>query len=421
MAQNNGNLVRRNIFFQSLDSGIFMSGIVFFNQMTIMIVFIQQLYDSALIVSLVPALFMIGYNIPGLFTTGFAERSAFRKKFIALGGFIQRLFVLCMVLSVFLLPFVGPRATALIVLFFYLGFSFMGGVYNPAWIDFCAKTIPVNYRARTNAARSLIGGLGGIAAPLLIDYLLNNFSFPGNYQLTIFCGFLLLFLSFSAFLMIRETEPSPPVAHKSFGKFLRSLGEVLKKDRNFVRFLLTQILLSVSECGAAFYAFFATKYLFVRTAWVVWYTLWYNVGFGLSGIALGFIGDKLGNLNVLRIGAFGCFLGLLLVILFPNPATISIVFIIVGINYNARLNSFQVFITEFGDDQSRIRYSALATSIGASAFGLMPLVGGILLDVFHVDFVALFVVGAVCALLAFVSYLFFVKDPRSYKAPVHNA
>ena len=103
MVQNNKSLVRRNIFFQSLDSGIFMSGIVFFNQMTIMIVFIQQLFDSALIVSLVPALFMIGYNIPGLFTTGFAERAAFRKKFIALGGFIQRMFVLCMVLSVFLI------------------------------------------------------------------------------------------------------------------------------------------------------------------------------------------------------------------------------------------------------------------------------------------------------------------------------
>ncbi len=421
MAKKYPALVRRNILFQSLDSGIFMAGVVFFNQMTIMVVFIQQLFDSPIIVSLVPALFMIGYNIPGLFTTGIAERSAFRKKFIATGGFIQRMFVLCMALSVFLLPVIGPRATAVVVLFFYLGFSFMGGVYNPAWIDFCAKTIPVDRRARTNAWRSFIGGAGGIAAPLLIDYLLRNFSFPGNYQLTIFFGFLLLFLSFSAFLSIQETEPSPPVARKSLRNFLRSLREVLKKDRNFVRFLVTQVLLSVSESGAALYAYFARKYLAVGTDAIVLYTFLYNLSFLLSGFALGYIGDKLGNLNVLRIGAFGSFLGLLLVILFPQPFTVAVVFFIVGINFNARLNSFQVFITEFGDDQSRIRYSALATSLSAASFGLMPLLGGIMLDVFHLDFMVLFVVGAVCALLAFFSFVFFVKDPRTYKAPTYDA
>jgi MFS family permease len=325
------------------------------------------------------------------------------------------------VLSVFLLPAVGPRATALIVLFFYFGFSAMGGVYNPAWLDFCAKTIPVGYRARTNAFRSAIAGVGGIAAPLLIDYLLRNFPFPGNYQLTILFGFLLLFLSFSAFLSIRETEPSPPVPRKSLGAFLKSLGVVLKRDRNFVRFLVTQVVLSVSECGAALYSYYASKDLSAGTDAIVLYTFLYNLGFLLSGFALGYIGDKFGNLNVLRIGALGCFAGLVLVVLFPQTLTVAVVYFIVGINFNARLNSFQVIITEFGDGRSRIRYSTLATAIGGASFGLMPLVGGVLLDVCGVSFTALFVVGAAFSLAAFFSFLFVVKDPRRHPSPALDA
>jgi MFS family permease len=128
---------------------------------------------------------------------------------------------------------------------------------------------------------------------------------------------------------------------------------------------------------------------------------------------IGFIGDKFGNLQVLRIGAFGTFLALVLAIVFPTPFTLYIIFLLVGINFNARLNSFQVFITEFGDEKSRIRYFTLATAIGAASFGLMPLVGGILLETFKVSFSVLFVIGAVCAFLAFLSYLFIVKDPRN--------
>ena len=411
--QQNISLDRRNIFFQSADSGVFMSGLVFFHQMTILVAFIQKLFDSAIVVSLVPAILFIGYNLPGLFTTRLAERRPFRKPFIVVFGFIQRMCILGLVLSIFLLDRLGPHLTAVLVLICYSGFAFMGGVYNPAWIDFCAKTIPLNFRARTNAFRSLIAGVGGILAPLLISVLLTGFAFPFNYQATIFIGFVLLFVSFTSFLMIKEQNPSPPVRLKRFGEYMASLNKVLKSDANFARFLLSQVLLSVSECGAALYTYYAISRFGVGDEAVVLYTLFYNLSFLVSGFILGFIGDKFGNLQVLRIGALGSFLALLLAIIFPSPVILFVIFALVGININARLNSFQVFITEFGDDKNRIRYSSLATAIGAASFGLMPLLGGILRETFQVSFAALFIIGAVFALLAFLSFVFLVKDPRN--------
>jgi Na+/melibiose symporter-like transporter len=304
------------------------------------------------------------------------------------------------------------------ILLFYFGFAASGGLYSPAWIDFCAKTIPVTYRARTNAFRIMIAGAGGIVAPVLIIFFLRRFSFPLNYQLNILVGFILLFVSYGCFLMIRETTPSPLVRIKSLRSYFGSLLTVLRGNRNFVFFLITQVMLSVSECGAAFFTYYAIRQFSVGESTVVLYTLLLNLSYLGFGFVLGFLGDKLGNLQVLRIGALGTFLALVLVIVFPMPFTIYVVFVLVGINFNARLNSFQVFVTEFGDEKSRIRYTTLATAIGAASFGLMPLLGGILRETAGVSFQALFVVGAVFAFLAFLSFMFIVKDPRHCRSDI---
>jgi MFS family permease len=191
---------------------------------------------------------------------------------------------------------------------------------------------------------------------------------------------------------------------------------VLKSDKNFVRFLLVQVVLSVSECGASFFTYYAIRQLGAGDNEIVWYTIILNASILGSGFLLWFIGKKTGNLNVIRLGAAGSCLALLLVFFFPSPVTICVVFALVGLNFNARLNSFQVFITEFGDDQTRIRYTTLGTAIGAASFGLMPLVGGILLSTTRLSYPLLFAGSAVFAFAAFLGFLFLVKEPRRGQA-----
>ena len=77
----NNQFIKRNILFQSLDSGVFMMGQVFFHQMTIMVAFIKYLYNSPLLVGLLPFCLSFGFNLPGLFTTRIAEKYPIRKKF----------------------------------------------------------------------------------------------------------------------------------------------------------------------------------------------------------------------------------------------------------------------------------------------------------------------------------------------------
>jgi MFS family permease len=415
MKVKNNLLIRRNILFQSLDSGIFMMGMVFFHQMTIMVAFIKNLYDSPLIIGLIPALLVIGFNLPGLIATHLAERHVIRKKFIRVFGALQRLSILFMALSTFLLKPFGPYVTVTFVLVFYFGFSFFGGIGTPAWLDFSAKTIPVNYRARTNSLRALLAGTGGILLPLLINYFLTEYEYPDNYRLCFLSGFILLIISFACFLAIKETDKSPIIPKRRFKLYMGSLIDILKRDKNFRRFLLTQSVLSVSECGPAFYAFYALDLLKVNDSTVVIYTLMFNIGLSLFGIINGFIGDKAGNLKVLQIGAFSTLVSLILVIFWPTHFVFFIIFFLAGVSYNARLNSFQVFITEFGNDEDRIRYSALSSTISATLFGLSPLLGGIILSIKLISYTLLFSIGAICSAAALLLFLFFVKDPRFIK------
>jgi len=303
-------------------------------------------------------------------------------------------------------------------LFFYFGFAFFGGVGTPAWLDFSAKTIPVTFRARTNALRALIAGTGGIFFPLLIDYFLSSYDFPGNYRLSFFSGFFFLSVSFVCFLLIRETTVSPVVPRKPFTHYFSSLLVILRRDKNFVRFLGTQIVLSISECGAAFFTYYALERLGINDSTVVFYTFLLNLSFLGSGLLLGFIGDKAGNLRVLQIGAATTLLSVALALFWPTNFTFFIIFLLVGVTTNARLNASQVFITEFGDEKDRIRYSAISTTVSATLFGVMPLAGGIILSAGLLDYNGLFAIGILSAVVSLCGFLFMVKDPRF--APEHG-
>jgi len=410
-------LDKRNITLQILDPGFFMTGLVFFHQMTIMVALIKKLHDSPLLIGMIPGLLLVGYNLPGIFFSRIAERFPIRKKFIGFIGFFQRLFILGMGLSLSLLPKIGSYPTAILVLSLYLGFSFMGGMYSPAWLDFCAKTIPLNYRARTNAFRSILAGIGGILAPLLITGYFTNNPFPMDYQKSIVTGFVFLLISFSAFISIKEVNPSPAVRKKNTRDYFRSLGKVLKEDRNFTRYLVSAGVLSLSECGAGFFVYFGLDRFALQDSDIVTLTLLFNISILGSGFLLGYLGDKWGNLRVIQIGALGYIVTLAGILFFPTPLTLKIVFLFMGMINNARLNCFQVLITEFGNDKNRIRYTTLGNAIAVVSFGVSPFIGGVLLDKFHISFTALFGFSLLASIAGFLLLWRWVKDPRFTQAP----
>ena len=402
-----------NVFFNSIEGALFLSGMVFFHQNTILIAFIKKTFDSPVLVALIPALLTTGINLPGILTTRIAEQYPYRKKFILIFGFIQRMAILLMALSTLLFVPTGAKAMTGFVLLFYFCFAFSGGVSFPAWIDFYAKTVPLRFRARTTAIRNALSGVAGILLPLWIAVILARESYPANYRQIFLLGFCFLLLSYICFCQIREEKASPLSVRQNYHRFLQSLLGLLRQNKNFRRFLTARLIWCVTACGPAFYTAYAIDLLRVPDSTVALYTFFLNISIAVSGMILGYIGDKFGNLKIQWIGAISSTLELLLVIFFPSDLVFKIVFLLYGISYSANSNAMQVLTTEFGTDRDRIRYSTISGFLSGTTYGLIPVLAGVLLSLNIITLPVLFMFCAGCSLLALGLYIFTVKDPRS--------
>ncbi|MBN1697097.1 MAG: MFS transporter [Spirochaetales bacterium] len=408
-----GKTATHNIIFHILDGSLFLSGMVFFEVSTILVLFVKQVYDNPVAVGFIPALTLFGYNLPGLVSTQMAKGFRIRKRFIMVSAFFQRCSLFLLVLSTFWVQQVSPPVAVTLVLLGYFFFCFCGGIGTPAWLDLLAKTLPVSHRARTFAIRTFIGSVAGMCLPLLISYLFSVFMFPVNYRYSFLMGFILIFLSYVAFMFVKEEKESPVPEKIPFPAYLKSLFKHLKNDSNLRNFLVTRLIFAVTTLGAAFYTSYAMDTIPGITAQtVVFYTLFLNSSKAGSSLVLGYLGDRFGNLIVLKINTVITTVTLIIAVFIPSYYTFFVIFIFLGVTLTANLNTGQVFITEFGDDKNRILYSTINIAITGSFSGLVPILGGLVLSLGLLQYKGLFLCAIVCGLLSIYFSMCVVKDPR---------
>lgn len=390
-----------------------MGGMVFFEVSTILVVFIKQINSSPIAIGLIPFLMAIGYNIPGFFSTIYAKRFKQRKQFIMITALIQRLSLLLLVLSTFFINLLHPIVAVTFVLFSFFLFCFSGGIGIPAWLDMVAKTIPVTYRARTFALRIFFASIAGIFFPIFISFILLKNTFPGNYRISFFLGFIFIFLSYVSLLFIKEERDSPIHEKQALKVYFLSLFRIIKDNPNFKRFIITRLVFSVTSWGTAFYTAYALDTIPSVTEYTVaLYTLFLNISKGGSSLIFGYLGDRYGNLLVQQLSAAFSTCALILAVLFPSYSVFFIIFIFFGMIVSANLNAGQVLITEFGDDKDRIIFTTISSALIGMAAGFIPLIGGFLLSFKVIGYKGLFTISAFFGAASFLLYLFYVKDPR---------
>jgi len=255
----------------------------------------------------------------------------------------------------------------------------------------------------------LSGGTGMLAAFLSI-YLLKSFPFPRNFALCFLFAFGATSVSYVALVLIRE--PSSPVRgeESSFKKYLLGLPSLLKKDRNFSSFLVSNILFGFGGMSTAFFAVYAMNKLTLPDSQIGVFTLLLLLGQSISSILWGHLGDEKGYKLVLELGTIATILAILLAIFSSSIYLFYGVFFIVGMSFSAYFIAFQGIVLEFSAPETRPTYIALANTIKAPFVGLSPLLGGFLADKLSFPFVF---VLTIFILLGVILYsVFLVKEPR---------
>lgn len=406
--------LRFNYVVNLLDGGFFGFALGFASFVTILPLFISQFTDDAIWIGMIPVLHNAGWQLPQLFTADLVSRQKRYKPLVLFLTIHERLPFLAMAGIAWLSPNLAP-ATVLAATFLMLAWQGFGAGFtaNP-WQSLIAKIIPENQRGTflglQGAAVSILFSIGAVIAGIL----LQRFPSPLDFTLCFIIASGLLVISFFAIALTIEEESTPVNSHPTQRAFFSNIQKILKRDRNFVWFLVGRILTQFAMMATAFYMIYAIRHFGVSESTAGVMT---GVLAGIQILAnpiLGWLGDRLGHRTILFIGVIAISLSAWTALLAPSFEWFYLVFILVGIG-NVTVWTIAMSITmEFGDSNDRPAYIGLANTLMAPASIIAPLLGGWLADGIGYGFT--FGVSAVIGIITSFVFLFLIKDPRLLKA-----
>ena len=392
---------RWNFTVNALDGTSFWFGMSFISSAIILPLYVSHFTTNPLLIGLIPLFATSGYLLPQLFTANAVERAPKKKFFpVIIGFFLERVPIFLLAPSAYFLA-VGRPEWALAAFFILYAWHTLGaGVIIVGWQDMIAKIIPVERRGRFFGITNFLGNGAGILGALAVPFILEKYTFPLGYVISFAIAAGLIFISWIFLALTREPAVKSSKPTVSQRDYLRSLPEVLRKDRNFRMYLLSQIIFSISGMAIGFLTVYAVKTWDMPDAQASGFTIALQIGLTLSK------GHKLS----LEISLMLSVLSLLLAFLAPNPWWFFPIFFLRGaVNAGTFISCISI-VYEFTEPDNRPTYIGLANTIPGAAAGIAPLIGGLLAGA--VSYRAMFIVATVIGVMSWALLRFGVRDPR---------
>ena len=402
---------RWNFAVNALDGTSFWFGMSFISSVIILPLYVSHFTSNPLLIGLIPLLATSGYLLPQLFTSNAVERTPRKKYFpVTLGFFLERLPIFLLAPSAYFLAVDRPEL-ALAAFFILFAWHTLGaGTIIVGWQDMIAKIIPVTRRGRFFGITNFLGNGAGILGALAVPFILDKFSFPSGYIISFLIASVLIFISWIFLSLTREPAVINSKPSVSQMDYLRSLPGILRRDRNFRMYLLSQIVFSISGMATGFLTVYAVKTWDMPDAQASGFTIALQAGLTLSNLFLGFLADRKGHKLSLEISLVVSILSLVLAIFAPNPWWFFPIFFLRGaVNAGTFISCISI-VYEFTDAENRPTYIGLANTIPGVAAGIAPLIGGWLAGA--INYRSMFVVAAVTGLLGWALLRFGVREPR---------
>ncbi len=407
--------LRWNFVVNALDGASFWLGMSFISSTIILPLFVSHFTSNALLIGLIPFLATGGYLLPQLFVANWVERMP-RKKFfpVTIGFFLERIPIFLLPVAAYFLSNDWPMLALTSFFILYAWHTFGAGLIIVGWQDMIAKLIPEQQRGRFFGITNFIGNGAGILGALAVPLVLEKYAFPIGFVMSFTVAAILMFLSWVFIALTREPpvkNSKPSVSQKDY---LRSLPEVLRKDRNFSMYLLSQIIFSLSGMATGFLVVYTVKTWTLPDAQASGFTVALQVGLTLANLFFGFLSDRKGHKLSLEICMALSALSLVLAIFAPSPLWFFVIFFLRGaVNAGTFISGISI-VYEFTKAENRPTYIGLSNTIPGIAGSLAPLIGGWLAGV--MSYRAMFIFSALIGIISWALLRFAVLEPRKIKA-----
>ncbi|WP_299028367.1 MFS transporter [uncultured Thermanaerothrix sp.] len=410
---------RFNFWVNLLDGGFFGFAFGFASLSTVLPLFIATMSDSAVLVGLVPAIHVVGWQLPQLFTAQRVQALNRFKPWVLFMTIHERIPFVFLSLVAWLSPTLGKTTTLWLSFFLLTWQGLGGGLTANAWQNMIGKIIPSEYRATFFGLQSAAANLLGSAGAALAGLILERLVFPGNFALCFLLASLMMGLSYFFISLTREPEHYVETNPRDTKAFWAEVRKILTCDKSFTWYLVGRILFQFSMMAFAFYMVYAVQERGMGKFEAGIMTSVLFITQVIANPLLGWLADRWKRQPVLELGALAVVLSALLAWFAPALSWFYLVMILTGIA-NTVFWAIGLAITlEFGQESQRPTYVGLANTLIAPAAALSPLVGGWLADQW--GYPATFAASTCLGLIALAVLHFFVQSPERGQSITANS
>lgn len=298
--QKKSDLYQRNFWLLTLEGSFFMAATGFYNANTVLPVFIDSMSGSRQLVGLTLTLGSVFMYVFRLFVGPFMPHIRNHVRLSTILMFSLRPLLLFPALFIF--TGFGSLALAAVILA-YSALWICDGLVVPVWSEVLANTVDENRHGRLLGLQMLFGGSAGIGAGLVINVFLSNPQLDSR----IAYGWIFLIGGISATLscVMMAFTRNAPVPHREgkvdFAGYFRNLPGYLSKEKDYTKMMLVQFLfLAAAMCGP-FIILFSGDELHLPQSMIAKLVLIQSVGVPFGGWLWGWLCDKLGPHNGIRL------------------------------------------------------------------------------------------------------------------------
>ena len=401
----------RNVLLLGADYGLFLVGLAFASQATILPAFAAWLGAPNVVIGAIPAVMTLGWFLPSLFAAGHTETLPHQMPFIMRWTGWERVPYLAMALLAFFVAERAPALTLAIVLALLLLSTGIGGLLMPSWMDLIGRAVPTATRGRFFALSSLAAGVVGFGASVIVAEVLARVPAPHSYGVCFLLAAATLGLSWLALAFVREPAGRATRAPVGLGVYLARVPGLLRRDRNLSWFLAARAFAIAGTMAGGFYTVHALRAWEAPPSRAGVFTALLVVGHALGTLTLGWVADHAGHRLVLLAGAAATVVASVVALLAPSLAVFELVFVLFGVHTAAVSVSALNVLLEFAPSQDeRPTYIGLGSTAMAPVAFATPLIGGLMADA--LGFRVVFLTALGCGVVGLLMLATRVHDPR---------
>ena len=212
---------------------------------------------SAFYNGVVNALFWLGFILPQIPAAYFSERLRYKKWAM---GYIFLLSATSMLLFGLLLYFTGGENKDFLLKAFLICYAFatiVAGAATPFAFTLLSKIIPPAKLGSWLGIYFMLGAVGGLVGGPVVTKILG-YGYPAGFEMLFFGMFICTIIMTVSIWFINEPEGKLAPRKENFGLYLKHVINIIKKDRNLVRFFIGMWIVVGHYIALTFYTRYAT-------------------------------------------------------------------------------------------------------------------------------------------------------------------